>query len=190
MRMETRRSPGHATRWRIAALVALVLVAYVAGLLAALRQYPRQEFRRVWDMMARDVGINAWYQRRDLADEASHDVVRPNNDTLYSSAALDLTQGPLLIEAAASDHYWALQFIGDNTDVFANVGSRGLGLNRPARVLLVPPGFAGQTTETAVIQAPCMHVWLLARFLVEGQDDLARVHQLQDALHISRWNGG
>jgi hypothetical protein len=187
--MEAPRSPGVASTTWIAPLAALVVIAYIAGLLCALHEYPHKEFTRVWQMMAGDVGVNAWYHRRELADETSRDVVRPNNDTLYSSAALDLSQGPLLIEAPASDRYWALQFIRDNTDVFANIGSRELGLNHPARVLLVPAGFSGDTAEPAVIRAPSMHVWLLARFLVDGTGDLTRVHALQDDLRISRWNG-
>lgn len=186
--MQTHPIPESRRRRRIAPLIALVATAYLAGLFAAMHQYPRREFRRVWNLMASDVGVNAWYHRRELADQTSHDVVRPNNDTLYSSAALDLAQGPLLIEAAAADHYWALQFIGDNTDVFANVGSRGLGLGHAAKVLLVPPGFSGDVSGVDVIHAPCMRVWLLARFLIEGPDDRARVHQLQDNLLISHWN--
>lgn len=187
--MQSHSSPQRLPRRPIATVIALGLSGYLAGLLAALHDYPRHEFDRVWQMMARDIGVNAWYQRRNLADEASRDVVRPNNDTLYSSAALDLSQGPLLIEAAGADRYWALQFIGDNTDVFANVGSRGLGLNHPARVLLAPPGFTATPPGAEVIHAPSKHVWLLARFLVEGPDDLPRVHRLQDALHISHWSG-
>lgn len=188
--METRSPTRAAPAWRILVLLALMVPAYVAGLIVAEREYPRGEFNRVWKMMAHDVGANAWFHGRTLSDETSRDVVRPNNDTLYSSAALDLSQGPLLIEAAASDRYWALQFIADNTDVFAYVGSRGLGLNRPARVLVVPQDFAGNTAGLTVVRSPSKHVWLLARFLVTGTEDLPRVHQLQDDLHISLWPQG
>jgi len=77
----------------------------------------------------------------------------------------------------------------DNTDVFAYVGSRTLGLNRPARVLLAPADFSGDDKGLEVIRAPSKRVWLLARFLVDGADDLHRVHQLQDGLRILPYGG-
>ena len=187
--MKTARIRGAASASRVAAYVALVIVAYAAGLVASLIEYPRKEFARTWEAVVRDRGANSWLHLRELSDETSRRLVRPNNDTLYSYAAVDLGEGPRLIEAPASDRYWSVQFMRDNTDVFAYVGSRTLGSNRPARVLLAPADFAGDDKGLEVIRAPSRRVWLLARFLVDGADDLPRAHQLQDGLRILPYGG-
>ncbi|HYB50921.1 MAG TPA: DUF1254 domain-containing protein [Burkholderiaceae bacterium] len=187
--MKTVRIRALASASRVAAYFALVVAAYVAGLVSALIEYPRSEFGRTWEAVVRDRGANSWLHLRELSDETSRRLVRPNDDTLYSYAAVDLGQGPRLIEARASDRYWSVQFMRDNTDVFAYVGSRTLGLNRPARVLLVPADFSGDAKDLEVIRAPSRRVWLLARFLVDGADDLPRAHELQDGLRILPYGG-
>ncbi len=40
-------------------------------------------------------GVNHLYARTTLADAHGRDVTTPNNDTLYSSAWLDLAGGPV-----------------------------------------------------------------------------------------------
>jgi len=188
--MQALRSSGRAATWRVAAYVALVIAAYSAGFVSALAEHPRSEFARTWEKIVRDRGANSWGHVHELSDDTSRLIVRPNNDTLYSYAAIDLGKGPQIVETPASDRYWSVEFMRDNTDVFAYVGSRELGLGRPARVLLAPSDFSGDAKGLEVIRAPSTRVWLLARFLVDGADDLPRVHQLQNGLHISPWNGG
>jgi len=182
-------SSGRASTGRVAAYVALLVAAYVTGFVSALAEYPRSEFARTWEKIVRDRGANSWGHVGELSDDTSRLIVRPNNDTLYSYAAIDLSGGPQIVEAPPSDRYWSVEFMRNNTDVFAYVGSRELGLNRPARVLLAPTDFSGDAKGLQVIRAPSTRVWLLARFLVDGADDLPRVHHLQDGLRISRWSG-
>src|SRR5438067_2233752 len=53
-------------------------------------------------LLARGAAQNVLYHRRTLADHTSRDVTTPNNDTLYSSAWLDLTRGAVTVTLPAA----------------------------------------------------------------------------------------
>ena len=68
---------------------------------------------------------NVFRHVRQLANSKSRTVIRPNNDTLYSTAWLDLSQGPVRLEVPAiRDRYWIMPLMDAWTNVFAAVGSR------------------------------------------------------------------
>ena len=112
-------------------------------------------------------------------------VVRPNFDTLYSSAWLDLTGGPVQITVPDSDErFYMLPMLDMWTDVFANPGKRTSGTG-PQQLVLVPPGYDGPTPVSAsVIHAPTVHVWVIGRTQTNGPADYAAVARFQDGLEI------
>jgi len=73
----------------------------------------------------------------------------------------------------------------ENTDVFTYVGSREYGLNKAVTVILGLQNVFGDTQGLPVLKSPCKKAWVLARFLVDGKEDLPRVHQLQDRMKIT-----
>ncbi len=113
-------------------------------------------------------------------------VVRPNFDTLYSSAWLDLTGGPVQIHVPDSgDRYYMLPMLDMWTDVFANPGKRTTGTHAQ-ELVLTPPGYTGDVPAgPSVIHAPTPYVWLIGRTQTNGPSDYEAVRAFQDGLTIT-----
>jgi len=69
--------------------------------------------------------VNHFAHVSGFPDHNFRQVVRPNNDTLYSNAWLDLTSEPLVLSVPdTAGRYYVMPFMDAWTNVFASVGSR------------------------------------------------------------------
>ena len=94
---------------------------------------------------------NAFHHMRAFPTADFRAIVRPNFDTLYSSAWLDLTGGPVLIDLPDSGgRYYMLPLLDMWTDVFAVPGSRTTG-DSERRIMVIGPGFDGDVPDDALI---------------------------------------
>ncbi|MFF8280654.1 DUF1254 domain-containing protein, partial [Streptomyces lateritius] len=85
---------------------------------------------------------NEFHHMREFPDATFRLVVRPNFDTLYSAAWLDLTAGPVVLHSPdTADRYFMLPMLDMWTDVFANPGKRTTGTD--ARDFVVVGGGGG-----------------------------------------------
>ncbi|MGB6327253.1 MAG: DUF1254 domain-containing protein, partial [Methylocella sp.] len=98
-------------------------------------------------------------------------VARPNFDTLYSIAWLDLTKEPMIVSVPDTDgRYYLLEMLDMWTDAFAAPGWRTTG-TEAADFLVTPPGWRPDVREKFVekfklpketqrIEAPTPFVWI------------------------------
>lgn len=134
----------------------------------------------------RRVPVNSFAHRRILSDHRHRLVTTPNHDTLYSSAVIDLSLGPVTLQVPAfGPRYHSLAFMDAYTNNFAYIGTRATGGEGGAYVIVGPGRTAEPSAGTRVLRAPGNHISILARILVEDASDYAEVHRLQDRLTLS-----
>ncbi|WP_133064300.1 DUF1254 domain-containing protein [Sandarakinorhabdus cyanobacteriorum] len=118
-------------------------------------------------------GINALVPRLKLADASSREVTTPNNDTLYGSAWLDLSQGPVFFTIPPLNRYHSAALMSITSDVVALLGTRTVG-TAGGRYAIVGPNFAGDLPRgVEMVRSQSNDAWLLVRVVVNGPDDLA-----------------
>jgi hypothetical protein len=129
---------------------------------------------------------NSLVHARKLADHTSRLVTTPNNDTLYSTASVDLTQGPVRIDVPDfGGRYYSIALMDMFTNNFAYIGRRTTGTMAGSFLLAGPDWHGPVPPDARLTLAPTPYVCLLMRILVQGTADLPAVHALQDSVHVA-----
>jgi hypothetical protein len=149
-------------------------------------------------------GVGLGMVRRDrLATPADRTVVAPNDDTLYASGWFDLRDGDLVVDVGPMepDRYWSVMLLdaythvayvsrrlhgsqGVRVRVTYDPGARPGGAGGPGAPGTPPPHAGAGAAPALAIGTPT--VWVLARVLVDGPDDLERARAAQARIAVTQ----
>jgi len=165
--------------------------AYLFGYSLVLMDATRQSFTHPDHGRA---PVNHFSHGRSFPDHNFRQVVRPNNDTLYSSAWIDLAKEPLVLSVPdTAGRYYVMPFMDAWTNVFASVGKRTTG-TAAGNYLVAGPDWIGKVPEDMqLIRSPTRLTWLIGRIQTNMQPDFANVNRIQDQIKLtplSRWLTG
>jgi hypothetical protein len=129
--------------------------------------------------------FNQFSHARAFAPADFKAVVRPNVDTLYSIAHLDLGSDPLVLSVPATDRYFMLTMQSLWTDVFAVPGTRTTGRNTKREFLLVGPRWQGEAPPgLEIIRSPTRFAVIGGRTQTNGVGDYGKVHAIQQGYEV------
>lgn len=126
--------------------------------------------------------VNAFIHQPTLAGPQSRSVTTPNCDTIYSTAFVDLTEGPVGLRVPhPGSRYFSVQILDMYTNTTVVLGVRTPG-GAAGSWRLVAPGTAKRDVRDLEIATP--HAWILARTLVDGEADMIAVREVQSGLSL------
>lgn len=114
-------------------------------------------------------------------------VVRPNVDTLYASAMLDLSQGPMQLDMPdiADGRYVLMALLDAWSNNFYGIGTQ-TNDNKESHYLIVGPDWEGEAPDgLTLVESPTNLVWIIGRTEVRNRDDVAAAHALQQQFVLS-----
>jgi len=117
-------------------------------------------------------------------------IVRPNVDTLYSPAILDLGPEPIVFSVPAIDRYYVMPIESLWTDTFAVPGTRTTGRNTARSFLLVGPKWNGEAPAgLEIIRSPTRIAAIGGRTQTNGPADYENVHKIQAQYKLTPLSG-
>ncbi len=112
-------------------------------------------------------------------------IVRPNADTLYSTAWVDLTAEPVLMKVPdTKGRYYLMQVLDAWTETIGIPGKRTTGTGE-GWFAVTGPGWNGKLPSGVQrIDSPTNLVWILGRVQTNGPADYPNVHAVQRGMRL------
>ena len=170
------------TSTRILAAMSLAMVSSVASAETTasptehvtVENYNRAQTDVNFAGVVKNGGFGKFRHGRELAPPAQQGIIRPNRDTLYSFAIVDLDAGPVTITLPdPGKRFMGMQIV--NEDQYTPATYYGAGTHTLTREMI--------GTRYAIV---------VVRFLVDfsNKEDVGQVHVLQDAIKFSQQRPG
>jgi hypothetical protein len=162
--------------------------AYSLGTQAYLYAYPLVLMERTRAVQNRP--INQFVHAQAYPGPQTRAVIRPNVDTLYSTAWLDLSREPIVMSVPdMGDRYYLIQCLDAWTETFSVPGTRTTG-NQARRFAIVGPGWKSTLPAGVTeIRSPTNTVWMIGRIQTNGPADYPNVRALQKGFQLAPLSG-
>jgi hypothetical protein len=135
--------------------------------------------------------VDSFAHFREYPPVSFKDVVKPNFDTLYSPAWLDLREEPRIISAPATDLYYLMPVYDMWSDIFACPGTRTNGAVA-GDFAICGPGWEGELpADVTRLDSPTPWAWTIVRTKASPAT-YPEVRAFQDQLKLTRlaeWPG-
>lgn len=135
--------------------------------------------------------VNTFHHLRQFPPADFRVVVRPNFDTLYTIAWVDITKEPMIVLIPNTNgRYYLLPMLDMWSNVFAVPGKRTTG-TEAQQYAIVSQGWTGELPEAVEkIESPTPYFWIIGRIQTNGVEDYPAVNEIQDGFKIvplSQW---
>ena len=166
----------------------LAAQAYIYG-------YPLMEYERVRQTVP---DLNTIYSLTSFANPDVDPIwtaigggKRPNTDTFYSLAELDLSQGPVVLSVPdMGDRYYSFQLTDPETNVVDYIGSRKTASDPGQYAIVWADGPQGPIPDGAtVVKVPYSSILMLGRTLAGDAKDQAEAIKLIDQYSLTPTGG-
>jgi hypothetical protein len=151
--------------------------------------FPLYEIARTGQNRIATTGFNRLGHRAVLADHTMRAITAPNNDTIYSSAQLELSGGPMeVVSPTDTQRYFNVTFMDAFTDNFAGMGTR-LTKGQGGKYWIAGPDWTGTAPAgVTLVRSSTNDVWMLARIVVDGAEDMPAAKALQQQITLQPVN--
>ena len=150
---------------------------------------------QVLDPKTRKANFNEYFHWSKLSTPEASPFPAPNNDTLYSTAWLDLRKEPAILTMPdTKGRFYTAQVMDMSTETIGNFGRRLYGTKK-AVFAVVGPGWRGKLPAEvrAIARCETSFAHIIMRVLVDGPEDVPAVTALQQQFSIasfSRYKSG
>ncbi len=167
-------------------LAAIAEDAWVWGFPLVLTEETRRQSTSVREPGEHRAPMGQFARATSFADPSTRLVVRPNVDTLYATAWVDLGDEPVVLHLPdTGGRYYVMPVLDAWTNAVASFGSRTTGTGE-GDYALVGPRWRGDLPDDVVeVRSPTDLVWIIGRTAVLGPADLPAARAVQEGYRLT-----
>jgi hypothetical protein len=160
--------------------------AYIFGFSLVMMELTKFKMSNVAEAGPANAPINQFFHYPAFPPADFRDVVRPNADTLYSFAWLDLSDEPLVLHLPdTDDRYFLFPIMDGYSNVFTSPGKRTTGTGEQDYVI-TGPFWSGTIPEGLTeIESPTNMAWVAGRTQTNTPSDYENVNNIQKQVTLT-----
>ena len=175
--------------------------AFTIGVQAYIWGYPivecwKDRLKKSWTSVNLENGssemvsnVNNFRHVRDLSSYDSSEFVNSASDFLYSTAVIDLSDGPLILNAPNFDSRWyGIQVLDAYMETLANFGTRTVGSEMTPVILCNQSQRKKLSKDDLVVVSEINYLYIVVRVCAGPEENLTDIHDLQNKITLSELN--